>query len=187
MHRRLLSTATTTSRLSIAPSTVPRFPPKGSHPPPKDSFAFEREDFDAASWASLQPPPATALSAFAHRIGLGSIFSSPDIIRQACTHHSYVHLFRKHHPNKAEPLTNKQLAALGNALMGMFAAEWVHATWPYLPTRVMKSVVTAHVGPATCESVAREVGAAPLLRWYRAVRYLAHFLFFSFSNREWTP
>ena len=67
MHRRLLSTAATTSRLSIAPSTIPRFPPKESHPPPKDSFAFERESFDAASWASLHPPsqrldPAKQLS-----------------------------------------------------------------------------------------------------------------------------
>lgn len=170
MHRRLLTTAATTSKLSIAPSALRRFPPKESQPPPKD--AFEQDAFDPAAWASLQPPPATALSAFAHRIGLGSIFSSPDVIRQACTHDSYLHLFRKHHPGKKEPMTNKQLSALGNALMGMFAVEWVHAKWPYLPTRVLKSVVTAHVGPATCESLAREIGAAPLLRWHRTVRQL---------------
>lgn len=167
MHRRLLTTAATTPKFSIAPSTIPRFPPKEAHSPIKD--AFEREAFDPAAWASLQPPPATALSAFAHRIGLGSIFSTPDVIRQACTHDSYLRLFRKHYPGKQEPLTNRQLAALGNALMGMFAVEWVHAKWPYLPTRVMKSVVTAHVGPATCESVSREMGAAPLLRWHRTV------------------
>jgi len=182
MHRRLLTTAVTTSKFSIAPSTLPHFPPKQSHSPPKDAFAFDREAFDAPSWASLQPPPATALSAFAHRIGLGSILSSPDVIRQACTHHSYLHLFRKHHPAKQVPLTNRQLAALGNALMGMFAAEWVHAKWPYLPTRVMKSVVTAHVGPATCESVAREVGAAPLLRWHRTVSYLHPTFYFLSEN-----
>jgi large subunit ribosomal protein L44 len=187
MHRRLLSTPTTTSKLSIAPSTIPRFPPRESHPPPKDSFAFERDSFDATSWASLQPPPATALSAFAHRIGLGSIFSSPDVIRQACTHHSYLHLFRKHHPNKTDPLTNRQLAVLGNALMGMVAVEWVHARWPYLPTRVMKSVVTAHVGPATCESVAREMGAASLLRWHRTVCYLVHLILAFFFDKECIP
>ncbi len=166
MQRRLLTTA---AKFTVSPSSVPRFPPKESHKPPEDSFTFQHNAFNPTTWASLQPPPATAFSAFAHRIGLGSIFSSPDVIRQACTHESYLTVFRKHCPGKEEPKTNKQLAALGNALMGMFAVEWVHVRWPYLPTRVMKSVVTAHVGPPTCESIAREIGAAPLLRWHRTV------------------
>jgi len=169
MQRRLVTSAATRSRFAVAPSSLPKFPPKESYTPPKDTFGSDEVSFDPASWASLQPPPSTALSAFAHRIGLNSIFYAPDVIRQACTHESYLPLFRKHYPDKTEPKTNKQLASLGNSLMGMFAAEWVHARWPYLPTRVMKSVVTALVGPPTSESVAREMGGAPLLRWHRTV------------------
>lgn len=172
MQRRLVTSAATRSRFAVSPSSLPKFPPKESYTPPKDTFGSDEASFDPANWASLQPPPSTALSAFAHRIGLNSILYAPDVIRQACTHESYLALFRKHYPNKTEPKTNKQLAALGNALMGMFAAEWVHARWPYLPTRVMKSVVTALVGPPTSESVAREMGAAPLLRWHRTVGFI---------------
>ncbi|KAF9525967.1 ribonuclease III domain-containing protein [Crepidotus variabilis] len=164
--RRLVSTATKLNASnSISPSSLSFFPPKEALKPPADSF--EKDAFLPTDWAAVQPTPSTALNAFAHRIGLASIFKDTDVIRQACTHESYLPLFRKHHPGKALPKTNKQLAALGNSLMGMFATEWVNGRYPHLPTRVMKSVVTAHVGPPTCESVAREMGASPLLRWHR--------------------
>ncbi|KAF4611052.1 hypothetical protein D9613_006829 [Agrocybe pediades] len=163
VQKRLVATA---ARLpSIAPTAVPLFPPKESFKPAKD--AFEPEPFNPENWASLQPVPSTALVSFAHRIGLASLFSSPDIIRQACTHPSFLTLFRQHYPTKPEPATNAQLATIGNSLMGLFATEYITAKYPYLPTRVAKAAVTAHVGPLTCDSVAKEMGAAPLLRWHR--------------------
>jgi len=166
VQKRLVATA---ARLpSIAPTAVPVFPPKESFKPSKDAFA--QEPFNPESWASLQPVPSTALVAFAHRIGLASLFSSPDLIRQACTHSSFLPLFRQQYPTKPEPATNAQLATIGNSLMGLFATEYIHAKYPYLPTRVTKAAVTAHVGPLTCDSVAKEMGAAPLLRWHRTVR-----------------
>ncbi|KAG6381624.1 hypothetical protein JVT61DRAFT_223 [Boletus reticuloceps] len=51
--------------------------------------------------------------------------------------------------------------------MGLFASEYLHASYPHLPTRVLKAAVSAHVGPLTCASVAQEMGATPLLRWHR--------------------
>ncbi|PPQ88697.1 hypothetical protein CVT25_009461 [Psilocybe cyanescens] len=164
VQRRLVSTA---ARLpSVSPASISAFPPKEALKPPKD--AFLKEEFNPENWASLQPAPSTALVAFSHRIGLSSLFSSPDLIRQTCTHPSFLPLFRQHYPSKPEPDTNARLATLGNSLMGLFAAEYVQAKYPYLPTRVMKAAVTAHVGSMTCDSVAREMGATPLLRWHRA-------------------
>jgi large subunit ribosomal protein L44 len=45
----------------------------------------------------------------------------------------------------------------------------VHASFPHLPTRVLKAAVSAYVGPLTCAAVAKEMGAVPLLRWNRTV------------------
>ena len=168
VQKRLVTTAAKLA--SVSPSSVAVFPPKESLKRPRD--AFIQDEFNPENWASLQPAPATALNAFAHRIGLASIFSSTDVIRQACTHDSYLTVFRQHYPNKPAPSTNAHLAALGNSLMGLFASEYVQARYPYLPTRVTKALVTAHVGPPTCESIAREMGAAPLLRWHRTVCFI---------------
>jgi dsRNA-specific ribonuclease len=60
---------------------------------------------------------------------------------------------------------------MGNSLMGLFASEYLHASYPHLPLRVLKAAVSAHVGPLTCASVAQEMGATPLLRWHRQVRH----------------
>ncbi|KAF8636422.1 hypothetical protein AX17_003604 [Amanita inopinata Kibby_2008] len=139
--------------------------------PPKDALFVRREvpkqPFSPETWAILQPPPSSALSAFAHRIGLENVLTSIRVIQQACTHPSFLSICRQQYPSAPLPATNAQLATLGNALMGMFAAEYLHAAYPYLPTRVLKAAVTAHVGPLTCASVAQEMGAAPLLRWHR--------------------
>jgi len=62
------------------------------------------------------------------------------------------------------------MAELGNSLLGLFATEWVNASYPHLPTRVLKAAVSAYVGPKTCGDVAKEWGAAPLLRWFRTPR-----------------
>lgn len=165
VQRRLVSTVA--ARLpAVSPASVGTFPPAESLKTPGEAF---NKQFDPANWASLQPAPTTALVAFAHRVGLAPIFDSPDTIRQACTHASFVALFRQHYPSKPEPRSNAQSAAIGNSLLGLFATEYLHAKYPYLPTRVMKAAVSAHVGPLTCDSIAREMGAAPLLRWSRTV------------------
>ncbi|KAF7294425.1 60S ribosomal protein L3 [Mycena kentingensis (nom. inval.)] len=147
---------------AVSVAHLPKFPPPQSTKSPRATH------FDPETWGALQPPPPTALSAFAHRIGLGEVLTDPDVILQACTHPSAQHLARKLDPmNPTALATNAQLSTLGNALMGLFATEYVHAAYPYLPTRVKKAAVTAHVGPLTCSNVAQEMGAVPLLRWHR--------------------
>jgi large subunit ribosomal protein L44 len=142
--------------------------------PPKDALFKHREipkpPFSPETWASVQPPPDSALSAFAHRIGLASVLNSPESILQACTHPSFLIINRKMSPHASVPPTNAHLETIGNALMGVFASEFVFAAYPYLPTRVLKAAVTAHVGALTCASVAQEMGASHLVRWYRIVR-----------------
>lgn len=125
----------------------------------------------AAEWAEAQLPPPSSLSAFAHRIGLASILDKPELIQQACTHPSFTTLYAHHNPSTPPLPTNSQLETIGNSLLGLFATEHISAAFPYLPTRVLKAAVTAHVGPMTCASVAQEMGATPLLRWRRTVRF----------------
>lgn len=148
----------------------------------------EPQFFDAETWASLQPPNPASLSAFAHRVGLGSLLeaassrpsssASPSpgtsqaptaLLQQALTHRSFVPLYQKHNPGEPAPQTNTALASLGNSLLGLFATEYVNAAYPYLPTRVLQAAVTAYVGATTCTTIAKEMGATPLVRWHRLV------------------
>lgn len=161
VSNRLYSTA---SRVAVSAAHLNQFPPREAVVRQAGNVVF-----DPQSWAALQPPPPSALTAFTHRIGLGSIVDSPDTIRRACTHKSFVNLHAKYYPSSPAPLTNAGLAALGNSLLGLFVAEYLHASYPHLPTRVLKAAVSAHVGPLTCASVAQEMGATPLLRWHRQV------------------
>ena len=168
-QRRLASTASATAQKlkpTIPLSSVRTFPPPQALMP-KDSKSPVL--FDSNTWAASQPPPPAALTAFAHRVGLGKLSTNPKLIQQVCTHESITLPYSKVHPNKPLPLTNTNLAVLGNSLLGLFATEFVHASYPHLPTRVVKAAVSAYVGPTTCADVAREMGAVPLLRWYRAV------------------
>ncbi|KAF8216347.1 ribonuclease III domain-containing protein [Mycena galopus ATCC 62051] len=146
---------------AVSAAHLPKFPPPQATKSPKVT------GFDAEAWGAIQPPPPSALSAFAHRIGLGSVLTDTNLILQACTHPSAQHLARQQDPEGPPLVTNAHLGTLGNALMGLFATEYVHASYPYLPTRVLKAAVTAHVGPLTCSNVAQEMGAVPLLRWHR--------------------
>ena len=171
--KRLVSTAARIA--SVSPASTSSFPPKESFAVAK--VALVKEEFNPETWAALQPPPPTALSAFAHRIGLASILTSTDLIQQTCTHSSFLTLYRHQHPTNPVPKTNAQFSTLGNSLMGLFATEYIHAKYPYLPTRVLKLVVTAHVGTTSCASVAQEMGAPQLLRWHRTVC-----LFLLYSN-----
>jgi large subunit ribosomal protein L44 len=153
------------AKLSSVPlSSLTRFPPKETLAASSSSSTFSPE-----SWSVLQPPPQSALSALSHRIGFGSVLHVPDL-EQACTHPSVLPLFAKRYPNQKLPPANGNLSNLGNALLGLFASEFVIASYPHLPTRVVKAAVSAYVGPNTCANVAKEVGAAPLLRWHRIVR-----------------
>lgn len=165
--KRLASTATKLAHLSV--SHLKDFPPKAALTSKSKS---QPHIFDAESWAALQPPTPASLTAFAHRIGLGRILDTPEPIQQACTHPSFLFLHGKHHPNQPLPQANGNLAMLGNSLLGLFAAEYVNSTYPYLPTRVLKATVAAYVGPTTCAAIAKEIGATPLLRWNRMVRVI---------------
>jgi len=164
--KRLLSTVSKFS--AVSPSTVPKFPPREAF---VAESAVPRAEFDPELWASLQPVPASALSAFAHRVGIAPVVASEEDLRQACTHPSYVEVYRQHYAReKRIPKDNEQLATLGNSLLGMFAMEYLQMKYPYLPTRVQKAALTAYAGKATLASVAQEMGAVPLLKWHRKVR-----------------
>ena len=183
-QKRLASTATKSLNPTIPLSSLRSFPPPQIFAP---SSSKSQAFFDTESWAAIQPAPVSALTAFAHRIGLEKVLTSPELIQQACTHQSIIPLYSKLRPNKPIPLTNANLATLGNSLLGLFATEYVHALYPHLPTRVLKAAVSAYVGPTTCASVAREMGANSLLRWQRTVSIyqicpLPLILLFSFSQ-----
>ncbi|KAG8934673.1 hypothetical protein FRC02_009500 [Tulasnella sp. 418] len=154
--RRLLST------LSSTPNAFP--------PPEALSSATATKPFQAQVWASMQPPPESAISAFAARLRLfdGAPPSNlHEVMTKVFTHHSYIKLHTSQKPNEPLPATNKDLESIGNGLLGLFATEYVHAAYPHLPTRAVKAAVTAYVGPQTCADVAREWGTANLLRWHR--------------------
>ncbi|KAI0704302.1 ribonuclease III domain-containing protein [Cytidiella melzeri] len=173
--RRLAQTAT---RLPTVPlSQLKAFPPKEAVAPKPSSSktAHPPNFFDTDTWAALQPPNPSALTAFVHRIGLSKAFSSPaETVQQACTHPSFLPLHAQHRPREPIPATNANLAALGNSLLGLFATEHVNAAYPHLPTRVLKAAVSAYVGPTTCASIAQEMGVPPLLRWNRTPNTPTH-------------
>ncbi|KAG6909043.1 hypothetical protein DXG01_002318 [Tephrocybe rancida] len=163
VQKRLVTTA---ARLvSVSTAHLPRFPPKDAI---YKATEIPKAPFVPETWASIQPAPPSALSAFAHRIGLGTVLSTPETVLRICTHSSFRSLQMQLAPHERKAETNAQLAPLGNALLGLFASEFVHAAYPHLPTRVFKAAVSAHVGTLTCASVAQEMGAAPLLRWHRS-------------------
>ena len=182
--KRLASTAAKRARAQVTLSALKQFPPKEvllpkpSSSTPSTSQARpdpartlkQPQFFDAETWAALQPHHSATLTAFAHRIGLGKVLTSPAAIQQACTHPSYLVLHEKHRPGEPLPQSNANLSSIGNALLGLFATEYVNSTYPFLPTRVMKAAVSAYVGSTTCAMIAKEMGATPLLRWNRLVR-----------------
>lgn len=172
-RKRLVSRAVK-NLTAVSAAHLPKFPPPQATKSPRVT------GFDPEAWGAVQPPPPSAFSAFAHRIGLGSVLTDTNLLMQACTHPSAQYLARQQDPDAPPLPTNAHLGALGNALMGLFATEYVHASYPYLPTRVLKAVVTAHVGPFTCSNVAQEMGAVPLLRWHRTVRVSVFFRFLLF-------
>ena len=161
---------------SMSPRALPRtFPPSEALKKPK----YNEPELAVETYSQLQPPDASALVAFAHRIGIASIFSAeddmPSLVRQTLTHSSFAPFHQSHYPDEAPPPTNASLAAMGNSLLGLFATEHIHASYPHLPVRVLKATVSAYVGPRTCQAIAKEIGVAPLLRWARTVRVYSIF------------
>ncbi len=186
-QKRLASTAA--KLVSVPASHLKAFPPKEAFlagastsktPSSKPNF------FNAETWATLPPPHPAALTAFAHRIGLASVLAAPEPIQQACTHPSFLPLYERHNPSKPVPASNANLSYLGNSLLGLFATEYINAAFPHLPTRVLKAAVSAYVGPTTCATIAKEMGATPLLRWNRTVSGVIESLFIVSSPQSFS-
>lgn len=174
VQKRLASTAAKLAHVSV--STLKQFPPKEAIVARASKTASKEPSFfHAETWGAIQSPPPAALTAFAHRIGVSSIIPTTDIIQQACTHPSILSLYDQFRPSDPRPAVNGNLESLGNSLLGLFATEYVNSSFPHLPTRVMKAAVSAYVGPTTCANIAREMGASPLIRWHRLVRYTVSF------------
>ena len=165
MAQAVKSVASKAAQIASAPASVLR------QFPPKDAVfnASAPTYFSPEIWANLQRPPPSALSAFAHRIGLANVLKNDTELLQVCTHSTYPKFYSLHNPSAAPLKSNANLSTLGNSLLGLLATEYIHASYPHLPTRVVKAAVSAYVGPLTCATVAKEMGAAPLLRWNRPV------------------
>ena len=97
------------------------------------------------------------------------------LLRQACTHPSFARHHTAMYPTESAPPTNGMLSSLGNTLLGLFAVEYLNASYPHLPTRVLKAATNAYVGHQTCANVALEIGVGPLIRWHREVRFFDEF------------
>jgi large subunit ribosomal protein L44 len=172
MHKRraIANVARLAGVRQLVTSTVrcmrqPHFPPRELNP--RVIRDASEPLVDPNIWLSVQLPPESALAAFAHRAGFGDILDHPSKVLQACVHPTFVPYF-EHHTNPSSPLShNGSLSPLGNTLLGLFAAERLHLTYPHLPTRVLKAAVTGFVGSTTCAAVARSLGATPLVRWRR--------------------
>lgn len=168
-HKAVKCLSTSAHRSKQLQST--RFPPPEIAKPPTDPSSSSA--LTPEIWGHLQLPTQSALHAFANRIGLGAILTSHPRILQICTHPSFVP-FHTHYSqytptNQSTPLpSNESLETLGNSLLGLFASEHLHASYPHLPNRVIKAAVTAYVGPTTCAAITREFGAASLIRWRRS-------------------
>ncbi len=119
---------------------------------------------------SARPIPTTALSALLARLSLPTTDSLRILLLTCLTHPSYEPAKIPSRLRKTETTTdpnslvqeqiesNALLAALGNSLLGLFAAEHLSTLYPNLPTRALKAAVSAYVGPSACFSVARELG-----------------------------
>lgn len=167
------------SRLALPTMSLSSPSDKHRYPPPQ--LLDTRKHRLVGEWDAMQPPPNSALVAMAHRIGIAGIFSSSKskvasiaddeqmalLLRQACTHDSFARPHAQMYPDESPPPTNGMLASTGSTLLGLFAVEHLNASFPHLPTRVLKAATNAFVGHQTCANVAQEIGVAPLVRWQR--------------------
>ncbi|KAF9512100.1 hypothetical protein BS47DRAFT_1345898 [Hydnum rufescens UP504] len=153
-----------TKRISALPNAP--FPPTQLIERMTPAQTPQLPQFSPEEWGSIQDPSPSALHALAARISFLSTHSpaaKAELLTHALTHPSSLSVYVKYYPRAPLPTSNKALAAVGNSLLGLFAAEWVHASYPHLPTRAIKAAVSAYVGPRTLADVAKEWGALPLL------------------------
>jgi large subunit ribosomal protein L44 len=163
LRRRTFKSFSTSAPIRL-PQT-PRFPPPQIARPPAEPSS---SPLSPEIWGALQLPSDAGLHAFAHRVGLGSSKTSAARIQQICTHPSFVPFYSQYNSQRPTLASNSNLAALGNSLLGLFAAEHLHIAYPHLPGKVLKAAVTAYVGPTTCAAIAREFGGNQLIRWRRS-------------------
>ncbi len=148
---------------------------------PSTSASGRRGDL-ASSGHAAPPIPPSALSALLARLSLPPSASLHALLLTALTHPSYTPSTPSPPavpptgaPSHADadlnltldpaapaaPLateSNALLSSLGNSLLGLFASEHLASAYPNLPTRALKAAISAHVGPAACFAVARELG-----------------------------
>lgn len=125
----------------------------------------------SSAYALTAYPHPSSYAALVTRItGAEALASNPKLVEQACICPSFwAHI--EAHPISSTPqytlyhdttrLDNRQLSSLGNALLGLFATEWLERKHPNLPTQVLKSALTMFVGPHTSADVARSWGVLP--------------------------
>ncbi|WFD44525.1 54S ribosomal protein L3 mitochondrial [Malassezia psittaci] len=140
-------------------------------------------------WASLRAQVPSAIASIAGRFHLNSSTLDEserarrfELVKVACTHPSVVQAqaaltnlplsteARQQVQDLHEQFAhNAQLSTLGNALLGMIAAEYFHLKYPHLPTRVLKAFVSAFVGPSTLADVGADFGllSQGVQRWDR--------------------
>ncbi|KAM0787288.1 hypothetical protein ACM66B_006521 [Microbotryomycetes sp. NB124-2] len=135
------------------------------------------------------PPPESALSAFANRLASSLPPSAPRhsladdlaLVEQCLIHQSFWdgvavlptashdHRYTLFHdtPLATSPSAaptrahNGALATLGNALLGTLTSELLVTSFPNLPTRVSKAALSLYAGPKTLAAVATSWGAKP--------------------------
>ncbi|GAA95238.1 uncharacterized protein L969DRAFT_101491 [Mixia osmundae IAM 14324] len=138
------------------------------------------QDQLALLFALQVPPPTSALSALAARIGGLELNASNAahlaLLEQCCIDPSFWARVAQVEPllplrsqstkaysNYCDPSRsdNAELATLGNSLLGLFTAEHLSVMHPHLPTLATKAALTLMVGPRTCADIALSWGIAP--------------------------
>lgn len=140
-------------------------------------------------WSSLRAQQPSALATLGARVHLLPRNLTPseyarrlELVRIACTHPSFyavqasvdelplsVEEQQQVSSLRAPTEDNAALSRLGNSLLGLIASEYLHIKYPNLPSRVLKLMVSSHVGPSTLADVANELGlmGQGVQRWDR--------------------
>lgn len=126
------------------------------------SQAATADPLYAPDYPSHLPIPTSSLAALLARLGLPATEGLQEALVVALTDVSYdpTKLPPSIQGTPAEGTTenNALLAALGNSLLGLYASESLATTYPNLPTRALKALVSLHVGPQACFDVAKSLG-----------------------------
>lgn len=88
---------------------------------------------------------------------IGHVFADRALLERALTHSSVG-------DGAAKVQHNEQLEFLGDRVLGLLAAEWLHANAPNSREGLLSQRLNALVNGKTCARVARGIGLAPALR-----------------------